>query len=152
MNTSSPTSDLRTVPGEDSLDRLMSDFFKRQVRQPWPPAPFALPLAAEPSLVAAARTTAELPSKQTTPGRRVYDPSARARYTLAVSAAVLLGTCWCLSNGFRTADRPAPTAPAAPFLGVFPDSGANDPEALKERRKDKAINGDAAPVPKIQLP
>jgi hypothetical protein len=145
MIPTSLTSDVRPAPGDDALDRLLSDFFKRPLRRPWPPAPRTL--ATEPSLVAAARSAAAPRTRSA-----AHDPSTRARYTLAVSAAVLLGTCWCLSDGFRAADRPPPAGPAQPFLNVLPEAGANDPEALKERRKDKAINGEGAGAPKIQLP
>ena len=129
------------------------------MKHPWPTAP-ATPrvLGSEPSVLLADRTAlanaAVEPRRNEVGSKAAHDSGNKSRYTLAVSIAVLLGTCWCLSNGFQPAERNH-NAPSA--FPVLPDSSASDPEALKERRKDQAIHGGAVrdnpPVtPKIQLP
>jgi hypothetical protein len=136
--------DVRVEPAEDNLDRLLSDFFKAQMKQPWPAAP-AVP-ASEPSVLVAARgTTTEPPRNQ--PVAR--DTGSKSRYTLAASVALLLGTCWYLSNGFQPAERPG----RAPATGtdLIEKGGANAPDVLKELRKDKALGGDGIVRPKIVL-
>jgi hypothetical protein len=148
---------MRTGPAEDNLDRLLSDFFRSQIQHPWPPAP--MPQRAEPSVMVGLRNSAAAgePSRtQPTTAQSTSDPSARARYTLAASFAMLLGTCWYLSNGLGTADRAGPAAAPSPrVLGVFPDSSAEKPAPLTELRKDKAEKdapNDGFAPPKIKLP
>lgn len=129
----------------DDLDRRFSDFFKAQLKQPWPNAP--LPAArpappVEPAALVAARAT-ERP--QAAPARR--DSSARARVTLAASVALMLGTCWYLSDGFRPGARPA-TNPTPNGPSLFDGGGAHDDKGvLPEVEKIKAIG---AP-PKIDM-
>src|SRR4051794_29755905 len=98
MNTTPPH-----AKAPDELDRLLSEFFKAQLKHPWPNAP--VPAGAnggaaqtEPSELLAART-ANAPRNTAPPARR--DNTARARFTLAASVALLLGTCWYLSNDFE---------------------------------------------------
>jgi hypothetical protein len=164
MNSSSSTNDLRSTPPqgdrEDNLDRLLSDYFKSKMRQPWPAAPATtarVPLS-EPSVLVASRTaanaTVESPRNQPASAGSARDGGSKSRYTLAVSVAVLLGTCWYLSNTSQPGERAGPGGSNAPKLNVFPEAGANDPAALKEIRKDKAERGNqgVTPRPKIQLP
>lgn len=136
MNADSP-------PNPDALDRLLSDFFQRERKNPWPAAP--VPASVEPVELVAVRN--ELPR------RPVGDPSHRARLTLAVSAAVLLGGCWYLSNGLQPAERPvnATTKPAGPGLG---GATAGDQGALPKIREDKAreTKDPAAGFVPIRLP
>ena len=105
-------------PADDSLDELLSDFFKAQMKQPWPPAP-AAPTA--------------VPQRPA-----AHDPGNRARYTLAASVALFVGTCWALSSGFQPGERTR--GPAS--NGVDMNSlGASDPDALKELRRNNAEKG-----------
>jgi len=130
----------------DELDRLFSEFFKGQLRKPWPkaPVPPGASATAEPSELAAARV-AEAPRNHPSPASR--DNTARARFTLAASVALLLGTCWTLSNGFQPGERPgqAPVAPGLP--GLLPDSGASgiDDPRLKKLGEDKAKGNNDGP-------
>jgi hypothetical protein len=149
MNQTPPTDDVRTGPA-DNLDRLLSEFFKAQMPAAWPAAP-ATP-ASEPSVLAAERNgVADAPRNQ--PAAAARDTGGKSRYTLAASVAILLGTCWWLSNGFQPGER-GPGAPAVGPTGppMLDKSRASDPDALKELRKDKALNGDPkAGIPKIEL-
>lgn len=120
----------------DELDRLFSDFFKSQLKQPWPNAPVppaAVARPAEPASLVTARA-AEAPAA---PARR--DSGTRARVTLAASVALMLGTCWYLSSEVRPGSRPAGTPkPNGPSL--FDGSGANDNTGvLPQIEKNKAI-------------
>lgn len=160
MNQTSPTDQSRTSRGEDHLDRVLTDFFRSKMKHPWPAAP-ATPAwiaESEPSTLAAARAAAavaaiESPRNQpaASSGR---DPGAKSRVTLAVSALVLLGSCWCLSNSFQsTTGTGTPVNAPTRVYGVFPESGASDPAVLKELRKEKAEHGpEGEPAPKIKLP
>jgi len=166
MNQTSPGDDLRTVPGEENLDRLLSAFFKSKMKQPWSPPPTTttrVPVN-EPSVLLAARanstatlaSVAETPRNEPASTSRVAhrDQGNRARFTLAASVAILLGTCWYFSNGLQPGERTGPGVPgnsATPSL--LKDAGASDPTALKELRKDKAEKGNEgfAP-PRIKLP
>jgi hypothetical protein len=128
----------QNTPTDDQLDGLLSDFFKSEMKQPWPAAPATAPLSA--------------PAARQQPTAR--DESRASRYTLAASVALLLGTCWALSNGFQPADRAA-TGAGGP--NVLNPASAGDPAALKELRKDHATKGktDVAPPKaetKIELP
>jgi hypothetical protein len=92
-----------TPPSDESIDRLLSEFLKAQMPQPWPAAPATA--TSEPSVLVASRAGAtDAPRNQPAAPR---DTSARSRFTLAASVALLLGTCWTLSNGFQSGDRPA---------------------------------------------
>jgi hypothetical protein len=143
MNQSTSTDDLQNGPVED-LDRLLSDFFKSQMKKPWPAAPA---VTSEPSVFVAART-AEVESPRNQPAGR--DTGTRARYTLAASVALLLGTGWFLSNGFQPAERPGPLPGVAP-KGIG-DATASDPEVLKKLREEKARNGEGFVIPKAEPP
>ena len=128
----------------DPLDRLLADFFQSQLKQPWPLAPTTP--STEPAALVASRD-----SKTT---RR--DSNRQSRYTLAASVALLLGICWLFSSGFAPGVRPA--IGPAPTGGMLKDAGASDPAAVKELRKDKAIEGGAGkgrknvPQSPLQLP
>jgi hypothetical protein len=130
----------------ENLDRLLSDFFKSQLKQPWPAAPATT--VSEPSaLVASRAATSETPRNQ--PAAR--DSNARSRYTLAVSVALLLGTCWYLSNGFQPGNRSGPTTPAGG--GMIGGAEGSKPKALETIREDNAVNGKGRPAPPpIKLP
>jgi hypothetical protein len=71
---------MNTEANPDALDRLLGDFFKGQMKQPWPPAPHTGSFA-EPALRNA-----------------VPDHGLRSRLTLAASVAILLGSCWYLTS------------------------------------------------------
>jgi hypothetical protein len=137
----SPSAESRSEP-PDALDRLLSDYFKAQLRHPWPSAPVSP--RAEASGVVAARAT---PTPRQPMSHR--DNNSRARLTLAASVALLLGTCWYLSSGFQSADRAVPGNPSRG--GVLGDAGASKPDALEELKHDNAIKGDKARPP-MQLP
>lgn len=146
---------MNTSLTEDAIDGLLGDFFKAQMRKPWPAAPAAPSVTSEPSVLVAARAShaTEPPRNQPTAAQR--DPGGKARYTLAASVALLLGTCWTLSNGFQPGEPTAPGSNSSPVGPVNMNSlGASDPAALKEIRKDNAVkgnNGGFTP-PKIELP
>ncbi|MCI0701964.1 MAG: hypothetical protein L0241_12855 [Planctomycetia bacterium] len=132
----------------DELDRLFSDFFKAQLTKPWPKAP--MPAATtEPSELVTARTT-EAPRNQPTPVRATgRDNTARARFTLAASVALMIGTCWYFSNGFAPGERP--TAPTPNPNGSFlPGSGAHGGDALDQINKNKATEPKPEP-PKVDM-
>jgi len=145
--------EVRNGSAEDNLDRLLSDFFKAQMQSPWPAAP-ATP-ASEPSVLVAARNaSAEDPRNQpvATAPPVTRDSGSKARYTLAASVALLLGTCWYLSNGFRPAERTAPGSSNNPTGSGLIDKGiAGNPDALEQLRKDKATGGNGIIRPKIDL-
>jgi hypothetical protein len=62
--------------------------------------------------------------------------------------ALLLGTCWALSNGFQPADKP--TTPAGPNVV---DPSKAEAGVLEEIRKSNAIKGEKGITPpKIELP
>jgi hypothetical protein len=107
----------------DDLDRLLSEFFKAQLKQPWPNAPVPAAKPTEPSELVAQRA-ADTPRNTPSPSRR--DNSARARFTLAASVALMLGTCWYLSNGFQPGSRPVVAPPGK--SGLLPESGAGGPK------------------------
>jgi hypothetical protein len=145
--------EVRNGPAEDNLDRLLSDFFKAQMQSPWPAAPVTP--ASEPSVLVAARNAnTEAPRNQpaATAPPAARDSGSKARYTLAASVALLLGTCWYLSNGFRAAERTAPGSSNNPTGSGLIDKGiAGNPDALEQLRKDKATGGNGIIRPKIDL-
>lgn len=123
----------------DELDRLLADFFKSEMKRPWPAAP--VPQLAEPSELAA---RAAAPRNQPAPARP--DATARARVTLAASVALLLGTAFYMADGYAPAVRPAPL-PGAPAPRLLPGSDAKGPPGgvLDTLHKDKG-NGNGGPV------
>ena len=95
----------------DRIDDLLSGFYKSKLPSPWPAAPaFAEP--AKPRMAA---------------------PSNRARYTLAASVALLLGTCWYLSNGLPTGERPANKPATVP--GILGDGSAKMPKEFEKKKE-----------------
>jgi hypothetical protein len=135
-----------TTTETDELDQLLSDFFKGELKKPWPKAPMPVAAATEPSELAAARA-AEAPRNQPTPASR--DNTARARFTLAASVALALGTCWFLSNGFQPGEGSG--QPVVPGNGtkMLPDGGAQGGkgDALDQMNKNKTDDG----APKIDM-
>ena len=142
MNISTPDA----APPDD-LDRLLSDFFKSQLKRPWPNAPFTAPVA-QPSELAVSRPT-EAPRNRPGPASR----DTRARLTLAASVALMLGTCWYLSSGFQPGERPtvAPTLPPGPQL--LRDGGASgtDHPPLQKMQENKAKGIDGHGGDRIDL-
>jgi hypothetical protein len=119
-----------TPEHQDELDRLLSDFFKSQVNKPWPAV--RLPEPVEPAALVAVRN--EPPARS----QPAANPGSRARLTLAVSAAILLGGCWYLSNGWQPADRPV-GGNTNPVVGPsLKDVGAGEKGVLPKIREEKA--------------
>lgn len=141
---------MNTTPlPDDALDSLLSDFFKGQMKKPWPAAPAAANAASEPSVLAAAR--ARQPGAEPNPVA-ARDPGGRARYTLAASVAILLGTCWTLSNGFQ-ADRPAgPNGRPGIDLNRGSASGTNGFHGEVKKAADPRVEDNGFAPPKIDLP
>ena len=136
---------IQNSPGED-LDRILSDFFKAQMKQPWPAAPSTA--VSEPSILVESRAAAaESPRNQPA----AHDSNIRSRFTLAASVALLLGTCWYLSTGFRPAERSTPSTPADG--GMIGGAEASNPATLKGIRENNAVKGNTRPAPPpIKLP
>lgn len=125
-----------TPNSPDDLDRLLSDFFKAQMKNPWPNAPLAQ--TAEPSELA---TRTEAPQGEPAPARR--DNTARAKFTLAASVALLLGTAFYMSDGYTPTARPV-AVPSNSGPSLFNGSDAKAPQGgvLDTISNDKA-KGDA---------
>jgi hypothetical protein len=150
MNQSSPTDDLRKTQGsdnEDNLDRLLFSYFKSKMKQPWPAAP-ATPSrmsSNEPSVLVASRaanTAVETPRNQPASAGTSRDGGNKSRKTLAVSVAVLLGTCLYLSNGSQPGERVAPVRNNGPkVFNVIPGASAEKPAAIQQIQKDRAEQG-----------
>jgi len=70
----------------DDLDRLLSDFFRSELPNPWPAPPISDDL------------TESLPLSARKPIRR--GPALRSRFALAASVALLLAGGWLLSGKF----------------------------------------------------
>lgn len=102
----------------DRVDDLLSGFYKSKLPSPWP----AAPSFAEPAKL------------------RMAAPSNRARYALAASVALLLGTCWYLSNGPPTGDRPS-TKPAAGGTGILEEGSAKMPKEFEKAKKKELPTG-----------
>ncbi len=133
----------------EPIDQILSDFFKSELKSPWPAAPdtaslgnprFGIPRSAVPSSAASARGVVSAPARPP-----LADPTAKARYTLAASVALLLGTCWYLSSGLPGRGT-GPLSPDTTTPDLLPDLTASDPAALKHLRKDKAEHGIAPPM------
>jgi hypothetical protein len=133
-----PTDTTTTAPRAghppDDLDRLLGDFFKGQMREPWPPAP----VPAEP--VSLAGGPPPVPAPPRPPHAPAFaEHGTRARLTLAVSVALLLGGCWVLSNGFQAGTRSVSKPSAPDGQGVLKPGSAEGAEPLKTMQKDKAL-------------
>jgi hypothetical protein len=135
MSQTSPIND-----SNDALDGLLSSFFKVQMKKPWPAAP-ATPPMSMPASIANAATTGS-PRNQPAAQR---DPGSKSRFTLVASVAILLGTCWYLSNDFQPGSRPGSSGPSIPMNKI----SAGDPDVLKELHKDKAISGEKGITPPV---
>ena len=137
MNTTS------SKPETDELDRLFSDFFTAQLQQPWPkaPVPGTASAATEPSELVTTRA-ADAPRNSPAPARR--DNTARARFTLAASVALMFGTCWYLSDGFQPGERPGQGTPVPAGPRLLPHGGASgtDHETLQKLQENKAKAND----------
>jgi hypothetical protein len=121
----------------ENVDRLLSAFFKAEMPDPWPAAPTAS--TTEPSGLVAER--AEAPRNEPAVARR--DHNSRARYTLAASVALLLGTCWTLSDGFQSGTR-GTNGPANGTSGDFlgPSDAKTAPEIRDVLTKPPVAPGD----------
>lgn len=135
-----------TPNSPDDLDRLLSDFFKAQMKNPWPNAPVAQ--TAEPSEHA---TRPAAPQNEPAPVAR-RDQTARAKFTLAASVALLLGTAFYMSDGYAPTAQPVakPAATGAPSLFNGSDAKAPQGGILDTISKDKA-NGGAPKVDPSQF-
>ena len=135
----------------DELDRLLSDFFKGELKKPWPKAPMtpgARTSASEPSELAAARA-AEAPRNQPRPANR--DNTARARFTLAASVALMLGTCWYMSDGFQPGEGPV-IAPPQNGPGLLNDGRGDGKEHLPlQTIKEDRAKGSLGGPPKMDM-
>jgi hypothetical protein len=132
-----PTNTTNTAPlaghPPDGLDRLLGDFYKGQMHRPWPPAP----------VPAESHSLASGPPPVPAPPRPAHAPAfaeqgSRARLTLAVSIALLLGGCWALSNGFQAGSRPAARSGGPDGPGVLENGKAKGHDPLGTIRKNKA--------------
>ncbi len=140
MNATSPQNET------DATDQLFSDFFKAQLKQPWPKAPMnaaSTPVSEPSELVTTHEASRIVPSAPT----KTRDNTARARFTLAASVAMVLCTCWFLADGFQPDGRvPAGTGttPGAPTLLHNGGASGKDHAPLKKIEQDKAKgeNGD----------
>lgn len=101
----------------DKLDRLFTDYFHAEMsKRPWPPTPVgAVPRSATP------------------------DPNRHARRVLAASVALLLGSCWVLSNGLTPTDRGSSPAPTGTNMlgGATADEKGVLPAIRKSKAKDQ---------------
>ena len=77
---------------EDDLDRLLSDFFRSELPNPWPKPPIS------------DGPTATLPLSARKPVRR--GPAVRSRFALVASVALLLTGGWFLSGKFDDVSGP----------------------------------------------
>lgn len=132
MSQNSTLDNVRTEPS-DNLDRLLTDYFKAQLKHPWPGAPSMA--TNEPSSLYAVRNATEA-TPRNQPAAATRDSSGKSRFTLAASVALLLGTCWYFSNGFQPGERNLTTTPNG--AGMLPDAGASNPEPLEHLKKTNA--------------
>lgn len=151
---------MNTLPSTppDALDRLLSDFFKGQMKRPWPAAPATSaglngkPVGiVEPASLLGARNATSRPELA---HPRVVtaspEPGSRARLTLAASVAILLGSCWYLSNGpWAPASHSAPAAKSGPSANPFGEASADGNPIFEQHDRNKATRP-AAPMPKIE--
>lgn len=129
---------MNTNASPDELDRLLSGYFKAQMQRPWPAAP--VPTQSEPAELVAVRNT-------TTAASPASDHTTRSRITLAASVAILLGSCWYLSNGLEQGHRPAASKPSpGGEPGMLPDGMSQDPEILSKVKEIKATQPQPDPA------
>jgi hypothetical protein len=136
----------------DELDKLFSDFFKAQLKRPWPNAPLpagAAAPASEPSGLVNTRTQTETPRNSPAPAPQAYakgrDGAARARFTLAASVALALGGCWVLSNGFLPGSMTQGT-PTTPGILQHGGSDGKDHDTLKTMEKNRALENNGGVI------
>ncbi len=131
----------------DKLDGLLADFFKAQMKKPWPAAPETHPMSTPAS--ANTGTAPETPRNQPAAARR--DSGSKARYTLAASVALLLGTCWYLSNGFQPGDRPSDgTGPdRLNKTTAGPGDSKGPPDLLQGIKEANAKHGEQGITPPV---
>jgi len=130
----------KTPLTEESLDAMFSDFFKAKMPKQWPAAPATPAFRSEPSSLAAARAAqppVEAPRNE--PVTTSRDTGSKSRYTLAASVALLLGTCWTLSNGFQPGARSTPNGTPSP-VNMNPVT-ASDPAVLTKIKEENATKG-----------
>lgn len=80
-----------SLPTNRQVDRLLTDFFKSEMPNPFPP------------LNLAARSELPMPVSTRTPACERRN-TVRAKWSIAVSVALLVGGCWYLSG--RISDTP----------------------------------------------
>jgi hypothetical protein len=116
---------------DENVDHLFSAFFKAELPDPWPAAPTA-------TSEAAARLTqrAEAPRNESPVARRDHN---RARYTLAASVALLLGTCWALSDGSQSGNRPANRPGHGTPGDLLGPSHATTPPEIRDTLKNPPV-------------
>ncbi len=131
----------------DELDRLLSDFFKAQLKQPWPKAP--LPPTALAPIIPSELVSVRANGADHRPLRSPTDTTARARFTLAASVALALGAAWLFTSSSEPSRMAiAPEKPViSDYLQRGSASGENHP-LLKELPKNPKV--EAAP-PKIMI-
>jgi hypothetical protein len=138
MKQTSPSDTVRNEPSDD-LDRLLSRYFKTQMPSPWPAAPVVQ--FHEPASLLADRASTAAALQQRPLAVIARDPGRRARYTLAVSIAMLFGTCWYISSGIEPGNRAAPhNSNPAMNLDINLNRGSADgkdglPELIDKTRK-----------------
>ncbi len=81
------------------------------------------------------------------------DNTARARFTLAASVALVLGATWYLSDGFQPGTRPTGNAPAIHGPGMLNDSDAKGTKGgvLDKTNEIKGKDNGGAFKPKVDL-
>jgi hypothetical protein len=123
---------MNPLPPNENVDRLLSAFFKAEMPDPWPAAPTAS------ATTESAGFVAEAPRNEPAVARR--DHNSRARYTLAASVALLLGTCWTLSNGIQSGNQPAnrPADGASP-RDILGPSNAKSPNEIRDALKGPVV-------------
>ena len=114
----------RAPQNPDGIDQILTDFFQSQLPHPWPSAPVPAASLSQPSSLASR------------PAARSADSGQRARLTLAVSVAFLLGALWFLSPT-GTAPRQAPKASPGGATDVL-NGTATMPKEIDKHYKDRA--------------
>ena len=123
----------------DSLDPMLSEFFRSRMPSPWPTAPIPasrMVEAAGPGHSLA--TPPQLPRSRPQPGSWANSrANSRAKLTLFASLALVLATGWYLSEGIPVgANRSG--IPATGGENVLPASTATTPAEFQSDPQEKA--------------